>query len=349
MKACAFALLVLFTVGLAALGGDVFAHAAQAPAPKPNSRAAPHVAIAKKAAGQEHLALFNNICTPPPPIQAQQQQAGGRGGAQQQAPPSSPPRSEWYAAPVKVFDNLYWVGMTEYSAWAVTTSEGIIVIDPLYGYSVEEEIVTGLTKLGLDPKTIRYVVVSHAHQDHVGGAALLQQRGARVVMSAADWEYLATDPGRWQKAKKDIVATDGYKVTLGDTTLVLYLTPGHTPGTISTIIPIRDGNTRHVAVLWGGTGFNWRSGSPRYIQPKTPAAFWYENYANSARKMRDVAAKAGADIVLSNHPQYDNSTTRLPMMAKRTAGQPNPYVIGKESVDRFLTVAEECAKAGPLW
>lgn len=349
MKACVVASFVLFTVGLAALGADVFAQAAQAPAPKPNSGAAPHVAIAKKAAGQEHLALFNNICTPPPPIQPQQQQAGGRGGAQQPGPPPAPPRSEWYAAPVKVFDNLYWVGMTEYSAWAVTTSEGIIVIDPLYGYSVEEEIVTGLTKLGLDPKSIRYVVVSHAHQDHVGGAALLQQRGARVVMSAADWEFLATDPGRWEKAKKDIVATDGYKLTLGDTTLALYLTPGHTPGTISTIIPVRDGNTRHVAMLWGGTGFNWRSGSPRYIQPKTPATFWYENYANSARKMRDISAKAGADIVLSNHPQYDNSTTRLPMMAKRTAGQPNPYVIGKESVDRFLTVAEECAKAGPLW
>jgi metallo-beta-lactamase class B len=168
-------------------------------------------------------------------------------------------------------------------------------------------------------------------------------------MSAADWDYLASDPGRWQKARKDIVATDGYKLTLGDTTLALHLTPGHTPGTISTIIPLRDGSTRHVAMLWGGTGFNWRSGSPRYIQPNTPATFWYENYANSARKMRDIAAKAGADVVLSNHPQYDNSTTRLPMMAKRSAGQPHPYVIGRESVGRFITVAEECAIAGPLW
>ena len=222
MKACVLAVLVLFTFGIAGSSVDVLAQAAQAPAPKPDSKAAPHVAIAKKAAGQEHSALFNNICTPPPPIQPQQ----GRQGGAAQGPPAAPPRSEWYAAPVKVFDNLYWVGMTEYSAWAVTTSEGIIVIDPLYGYSVEEEIVNGLTKLGLDPKSIRYVVVSHAHQDHVGGAALLQQRGARVVMSAADWDFLASDPGRWAKAKKDIVATDGYKLTLGDTTLVLYLTPG---------------------------------------------------------------------------------------------------------------------------
>ncbi|MBI3050371.1 MAG: MBL fold metallo-hydrolase [Acidobacteria bacterium] len=330
MKACVLALLVLFT-------GSVGAFAQ-------SGGAAPHVATAKKAAGQDHLALFNNICSPPPKPQPQQ---AAQGGGQPQA---DPPREKWYAPPVKVFDNLYYVGMTEYSAWAVTTSAGIIVIDPLYEYSVEEEVVNGLTKLGMDPKQIRYVVVSHAHRDHVGGAALLQERfGARVVMSAADWDWLASDPGRWPKAKRDVVATDGYKLTLGDATLTLHLTPGHTPGTISTVIPLRDGANRHTAILWGGTGFNWRSGSPRYIQPNTPATYWYANYEKSARKMRDVAKQVGADVVLSNHPQYDQSTRKLALMPKRTAGQPHPYVIGRESVDRFLTVAEECATAGPLW
>ena len=320
---------------------------ASAQTPPSSGGAAPHVAIAKKAAGQDHLALFNSLCTPPPPVQPQQ--AGRGGGAAQQGPPPAPPRSEWYAEPLRVFDNLYFLGMTEYTAWAVNTSDGIIVIDPLFDYSVEEEVVKGLTTLGLDPKQIKYAVVSHAHQDHVAGARFLQDRGARIVMSAADWDYLASDPGRWPKATRDIVATDGYKLTLGDTTLTLYLTPGHTPGTISTVIPLKDGGRTHTAVLWGGTGFNWRSGSPRYIQPKTPANWWYENYANSARKMRDIAAKVRADVILSNHPQYDQSTTRLAMMPKRAAGQPHPYVIGNESVSRFLTVAEECAKAGPLW
>ena len=55
---------------------------------------------------------------------------------------------------MKVFDNLYYLGQSEYSAWAVTTSAGIIVIDALFDYSVEDEIVNGLTKLGLDPKNI---------------------------------------------------------------------------------------------------------------------------------------------------------------------------------------------------
>jgi metallo-beta-lactamase class B len=303
------------------------------------------VAAAKAAAGQEHLALFNSLCVPPPPIR--RPQPGAQPAAQQEQGP--PPREKWHAEPAKVFDNLYFLGMTEYTAWAVMTSEGIIVIDPLFDYSVEDEVVNGLKTLGADPGRIRYVVISHAHSDHVAGARFLQDRGARIVMSAADWDYLETDPGRWPKAKRDIVATDGYKLTLGDTTLTLYLTPGHTPGTISTLIPVKDGGQSHTAVLWGGTGFNWRSGSPRYISPDRQAPWWYENYANSARKLRDIAAKANADILLSNHPQYDRTKANLPALASRRPGQPNPYVIGKESVGRFLTVAEECAKAGPLW
>lgn len=338
MKTCVFAWLVLFTISV-----GVFAQGTPA-----SGGAAPHVAAAKKAAGQDHLALFNNICTPPPPVQPQQ--AGRGAAAALQGPPPAPPRGEWYAPPVKVFDNLYWVGQTEYTAWAVTTSAGVIVIDPLFEYSVEEEVVNGLTTLGLDPKQIRYVIVSHAHRDHVAGAALLQERfNARVIMSAADWEWLATDPGRWPKARRDMVAFEGQKLVLGDTVLSIYLTPGHTPGTISTVIPLRDGANRHTAILWGGTGFNWRSGSPRYITPDRPPKFWYDNYANSARKMRGIAKQAGADVVLSNHPQYDQSTTKLALMPKRASGQPHPYVIGRESVDRFLSVAEECALAGPLW
>ena len=52
---------------------------------------------------------------------------------------------------MKVFDNLYFLGQTEYSVWAVTTSQGIIVIDTIFDYSVEDEVVGGLKKLGLDP------------------------------------------------------------------------------------------------------------------------------------------------------------------------------------------------------
>ena len=300
-----------------------------------------HVAAAKAAARQEHTSLLN-LCSAAEPAPPAPQ--GQRAAAQPQGPPD---RSQWHAEPVKVFDNLYFVGMTEYSSWAVNTSEGIIIIDAIFDYSVEDEIAKGLPKLGLDPKKIKYVIVSHGHIDHAGGAKYLQDHfGAHVIMGGPDWDLLDRDRGAWPKPKRDMVATDGQRLTLGDTTLTLYLTPGHTLGTISTLIPVKDGGKPHLAAEWGGTGFNWTRNRTAYITPDRPDRFWFETYEKSANRFRDIVSKAGADIILSNHTNTDGSKKKLPALAKRKVGDPHPYVIGNESVQRFLTVADECAKAG---
>jgi metallo-beta-lactamase class B len=297
-----------------------------------------HVRAAKAAAGHEYTGVFNLLCAPAEPAQAPSP------ATQTQGPPD---RSQWHAEPVKVFDNLYWVGQTEYSAWAVATSDGIILIDTLYGYAVEDEVVGGLKKLGLDPATIKYAIVSHGHADHSGGARYLQEHfGTRVILSAADWDLLDRSPE--PKPKRDMVATDGQQLTLGATTLTLYLTPGHTLGTISTLIPVRDRGKPHLVAEWGGTMFNWLRNRPSYITPSTPDRFWFDTYSTSARRFRDVVKTAGADALISNHTIYDGSKMKLPAMATRKPGDPHPYVIGNDSVQRYLTVVDECAKAGIL-
>ena len=302
-----------------------------------------HVAAAKAAAGTEYSGIVARICVPPTPT------APRNATAATPRPAGAPARETWYAKPVKVFDNLYFVGQSEYSAWAVTTSDGIIIIDPIFDYSVEEEVVNGLKTLGLDPNNIKLVLISHAHSDHVGGASFLQDRyKAKVIMSDADWTLLGNTKATWRKPKKDLVATDGQKLTLGDTSLTLNITPGHTLGTISTLIPVRDGNTRHVAAYWGGTAFNWVTNRAAYITPERPDSFWFNRYIDSTQRFRALAKAAGADVILSNHTNFDGSKTKLPAMATRRAGDPHPYVVGADSVSRYLTVAEECAKAGLL-
>jgi len=306
---------------------------------------AAHVAAAKAAAGTEWDGLFSRLCAAPAaPAPSASANQGAAAASAPPRPAGPPDRATWYGPPVKVFDNLYYVGMTEYSAWAVTTSAGIILVDTIYDYSVEAEIVDGLRTLGLDPKTIKYAIVSHGHADHSGGAKYLQDTfGTRIVMSAADWDLIDRTPVR---PRRDVVATDGMALTLGDTTITLYVTPGHTLGTLSTVIPITDRGTPHVAVTWGGTAFNWLANRAGYITPERPDAFWFHHYIDSSARFRDVAATAKADVVLSNHTNFDNSKTKLPLMAARRADQPNPYVVGPAAVRGYLTVANECAQAG---
>ncbi|HTH25813.1 MAG TPA: MBL fold metallo-hydrolase [Vicinamibacterales bacterium] len=302
-----------------------------------------HVAAATAAGGTDYAGLVTRLCTAPaPPAPRNATPAAPR-------PAGAPARDTWYAKPVKVFDNLYFVGQSEYSAWAVKTRDGIIIIDPIFDYSVEEEVVNGLKALGSDPNDIKYVLISHAHSDHVGGASYLQDRfNAKVIMSEADWNLLETTKASWRKPRRELVATDGQKLTLGDTTLILNITPGHTLGTISTLIPVVDGATRHVAAYWGGTAFNWVANRTAYITPERPDSFWFNHYIQSAQRFRTLARNAGADVILSNHTAFDGSKTKLPAMATRRPGDKHPYVVGADSVARYLTVAEECAKAGLL-
>jgi metallo-beta-lactamase class B len=296
-----------------------------------------HIQAARTAAGAEHAGLFDAVCTTARNVIAQATtpaRAGGPGPAPGGTPPPPPARDSWHAEPAKVFDNLYFVGQTEFSAWALTTSQGIILLDAIFDYSVEDEVVGGLKKLGLDPAQIKYVVVSHGHLDHAGGAKFLQETfGARVLMSAADYDLLDRNNPSW-KPKRDLVVTDGQQLTLGDTTVTFYITPGHTEGTISTIFPVRDGNQRHVVAEWGGTLFNFGP-----IRPRLQA------YAASAERFRQIAAKAGADVILSNHTVYDGSKTKLPALQARKPGQPHPYVVGPQGVQRYLTTVGECAQA----
>jgi metallo-beta-lactamase class B len=302
-----------------------------------------HIEAARKAAGKEHTGIFEGICTQfAKPVAARPAAPGGR------PPRSGPPdRVTWHAEPVKVFDNLYFVGEKDYGAWAVTTSEGIIIIDAIFDYSVEDEIVNGLKKLGLDPAKIKYVIVSHAHRDHVGGAGYLQEHfGAHVIMGAEDWALLERTQGNWLKARRDMTATDGQKLTLGDTTITLYVTPGHTLGTLSVLVPVKDNGKPHLAASWGGTGFNWLSGSPVYITPDRPNKFWFDTYIKSANRFRDIVAKSGADVLIANHTHLDDAKNKLPAMAKRRLTDPHPYVIGNDAVVRYVTVASECAQAG---
>ncbi len=252
------------------------------------------------------------------------------------APPPPPARATWYTDPAKVFDNLYFVGTKIHSSWALTSSEGIILIDTLYDYAAEEAIVAGLKKLGLDPAMVKYVIISHAHLDHDGGAKLMQDRfGSHIVMGGPDWDMIENSKNQYPhgKPKRDIVATDGQKVTLGDASVTLVSTPGHTPGTTSMIFQVKDHGKPLTVAYNGGTAFNF---------PNDPEHF--DIYIASQRKMAAAAAAANATILMTNHSEFDNAVTKVKMMAARKPGEESPFEIGSDAVARYFKVTDECAQ-----
>src|SRR5262245_13736967 len=122
-----------------------------------------HCARAKAIAATDFINLYNrfaDVCGGTATPEGAPQ--GRRGGG-------PPPPSVWHHEPVKVFDNVYFLGTKEHSSWAVQTSEGLIVIDALFDYAVKDEVVEGLRKLGVNPATMKYLIISHGHADHHGG------------------------------------------------------------------------------------------------------------------------------------------------------------------------------------
>jgi metallo-beta-lactamase class B len=197
-----------------------------------------------------------------------------------------------------------------------------------------------LKKLGLDPAAVKYVVISHAHGDHVGGAKLMQDRfGSRIVMGGPDWDMLEKSVNQYPngKPKRDIVATDGAKVTLGDTSVTLVPTPGHTPGTVSVFFQVKDGGRPLTVAYSGGTAFNF---------PNDVAHF--DTYINSQRKMAALVGSLDATILMSNHSEFDNAVTKIRLMAARKPGEPHPFEVGHDAVLRYFKVLDECAEAARL-
>jgi metallo-beta-lactamase class B len=293
-----------------------------------------HLAAGKNAAGgrdntPDFYGLVTAICVAP---------QHGAPSPDAPAPREDPNRRATYMQPKKAFDDVYWMGTEGVSAWLLTSNDGYILYDTANVSDAEDVLIGGMNKLGLDPAKVKYVIVSHGHRGESGGAYLFQSRyGARIV--TADWDLIEGSLYGYPtgKPKRDIVATDGMKVTVGDRTITLHLTPGHTPGTISGIFQVHDQGKPLTAVYSGGTEFNF---------PNDVAHF--DQYLASERRLAALAAAAGATIIINNQSQFNGAADKLRILADRQPGERHPLDVGTEAVARYFKIEDECAQAQRL-
>ncbi len=226
--------------------------------------------------------------------------------------------------PVKLFDNLYFVGTTAVGSFVIDTGDGLIMLDTGCGEADAALMVADMKKLGLDPSRIKLLLISHEHFDHYGGIHYLKKNvcpKAKVAMSLIGWNMLQTVPMEWayigsRPQSVDIFLTDGMKLEVGNTTIQVVATPGHSPGCMSFIIPVKDNGKTHMAGIMGGSAV-WLS----QVEAR--------QYKASIEYFKAFARAAKCDVGLGVHAKEADFTA----LRVRKSGEPNPLVIGTERFD----------------
>ncbi len=202
--------------------------------------------------------------------------------------------------------------------------------------------------MGLDPANVKYVIIHTPDVRHYGAAKLFQDRyNSRIMLSEADWNVIEATPEVPERLKprRDLVVADGQTLTLGGTTLTLYVTPGNSPGTLSTLVPLREGTRRHVGLLIGGRDWDSVEQGVVYFSSDEEAL---RTYRFSTSRLRDIAARADVDVFLSVRSDYDQEAEKARAFRLRGTDAPHPYV-NRNAVDRYLTVVGECMDAQLAW
>lgn len=195
-----------------------------------------------------------------------------------------------------------------------------------------DAIEAAIVDIGWDPNDIKKFVITHGHFDHCGcGKWIVEKYHPTTYLSKIDDEFWASTPfypdkpDTWKDFDIDVYVDDGDEITLGDTTIKVLFTPGHTPGGLSFIFPVHDNGVEHMAGMWGGTN--------------PPGAICdIVKYLSSVDHFAEETKRAHCDVTICNHPDFDMGFTKMEYSNNRKSHMPNVYVIGEDEFQKFNDV-----------
>lgn len=255
-------------------------------------------------------------------------------------------RLEWNrpAAPLRIADNVHYVGTAGLSAYLITDPAGHILIDGGLPESVPL-IAANIRAAGFRVEDVRFLLINHAHFDHSGGLAELKRlTGAKLLASAGDKPDLERgstvgrpDLDAFPAVKVDRVIGDGEHVRLGAIDLVTHLTPGHTKGCTSWSLRARIGDNPLDMVFACSLTVAGQDLSGGAVYPDAVADF-----RASFAKLRMLEA----DIFLNFHPAaFDFETKRARVLAGNPLGFVDPGELRRRVDAAEQAFETELAKA----
>ncbi|NMC57429.1 MAG: MBL fold metallo-hydrolase [Eubacteriaceae bacterium] len=223
----------------------------------------------------------------------------------------------------QIFDDVLLISNKSTNCIVLKTSEGLILMDAIFPKKeMFDAIVDAISDIGWNPKDIKKFIISHGHFDHTGcGKWIKKAFNPEIYMSEIDYHFWREKPFFPDKPETHAdfeihnFVGEGDEITLGDKTIKVFFTPGHTPGGLSFIFPVYDLGTKHVAAIWGGTN------PPNNIKEVVV-------YFRSVDHFLKQTDKYNVDVALSTHQMLmENGLERMDVARKRFVHMPNPYVL----------------------
>ena len=284
--------------------------------------------------------------------------------------PNSEPKLEPYPAPSpakvvgiqRLFDNFYWIGNTGIGAWLITSNDGYILFDTMNSEDdAKNIIIPEMKKLNLDPMKIKYLVFGHNHFDHTGGGEYIQRlTGATAVMHRDDWEIYLKSSGRGggrgrgragaaegtaaatpaapqaplpplPKMKRDIDATDGMTLKVGDVTATIFEMTGHTPGPIGMVVPVKyQGRLHPILLVTAATDVHNR-----------------EAFIGGYEHIWDIGIQHRVESVMQAHPNTNMNLLARTKYVNDNYGKipKNPLLYGPERTAKYINIVRACSRA----
>jgi hydroxyacylglutathione hydrolase len=142
------------------------------------------------------------------------------------------------------------------NTYLIRSPEKSILIDPGHA-SHFEHVRLGLSRLGMSLEAIDLILCTHAHPDHIEAVGLFNRHPALFALHAAEWRlvqdmapYMNLDPERF---RPNFFLNEG-KLRVGDVSLEVFHTPGHSPGAVTLYWPDRRALFTGDLIFNGGLG-----------------------------------------------------------------------------------------------
>lgn len=203
--------------------------------------------------------------------------------------------------PFRIMGNIYYVGSAGISSYLIESSAGLMLLNSGTAETASQ-VLANIQQLGFDPHQVKILIGLHGHYDHIGGmAAIKQATGAKLYMSAADRAVVESggrndfqygDGFAWQPVAVDRELRDGDKIRLGGTELAVHATPGHTRGTITCMMEIRQEDKEYHVVFAGSVS------CPNYTLVGNPR---YPGIAEDFERTFKTMKSLPCDIFLTEH------------------------------------------------